>query len=98
MHTFKRSIPEYIKAIRYTSKNSKEIQEMLKELGLNFWTLVDLFNKEMLVIKAKDITEWVNLSLGDWLVLKDGKPSSMTNEDILTNWEVVTPSKFLDED
>jgi hypothetical protein len=98
---FKKKNPEFIKAIQFTQESVDEIGYILKRIVKNsFWTLGSVATNDISVFVITN-GEWkdrIEIEQGDWLVLKDGKVSKMTTDDILTNWEVVIPSENLEED
>lgn len=94
LYKFKKRVPEFIKAIRFTFENVDEIGQILKRVAKNgFWTVGSVSNNDIsaFVIHQGTWDNHISIQRGEWLVLKDGKISKMTNEDILTNWEVITP-------
>jgi hypothetical protein len=101
LHKFKKRVPEFIKAVRFTKENVDEIGFLLKEVANDgFWSVGSVATNDIsaFVVNQGPWSQRITIRQGEWLVLKDGKVSKMTNEDILTNWEVVIPPKSLDND
>lgn len=83
---------ETIQIMQFTKENLSAIKEWIKQVDADqqFVTMGDLFTEDVLVINVGD---WYNrqvLYFGDWLVLKDGKFSKMTNQELLDKWFVAS--------